>query len=665
VTGGIDPTYLALTPQASDPLPAGLDGMWIETGGSLRVQKMRMDDFSSTTAGYIDINPITNPQITLSDGITPTELNVVTLNNNEISFIDSSGTGTTTSFTTSNLSQITTGPTTITATWEDIINNTNAGTPTLQQVLDAGNEADLSIILKDGLITPLATNTIDDTGVIITETAGVFGVKTNTINKIGYEVREDDGLGHYQEVELQQDNLSFYFNQPSLGYDFDMVLSATTGGGLCGIQHTDRSSTIPSNLTLSTNQNLVFTADNIDLSSSGQLVLPSLASGAYLRYNPTTANELLYSNSATAGGGSPMLSLFQDNATAGSCNLRLQKNTSTTGSPLGEIAFYGRDATAGNPYREFCRIRSAIRNNTAPTNIDGSLDLFALVNGTLTELMRINGQNSEIEFYQPIDTNGNNVNCSTGDLNLTASASATTGNVNITAKTGSVVNINSNVVMDNSETLMIRNTANTIYNSQSQSSVNLIDITNVSNTYSHQLTNTQQLFINQQINTYRNESNAITNTITETDSLSVDIKKLTLETNLVRMTDFLSPNTEQVDITPTSLQFTSSGSASDSLSMYNDSADGGEIDWTNTTGINGLTITSSHSLTLKSTTATYPIQLDSDVINLQNTNTTASTAGSTSVLATTSAIGDITNYLKLQLNGADIWIPYFTSDPSV
>jgi hypothetical protein len=601
----------------------------------------------------------------LSDGL-PSEINVVTLNNNEIALNDFSGTGTTTSFTTTNLSQITTGPTTITATWEDIINNTNAGTPTLQQVLDAGNEADLSIILKDGLITPLATNTIDDTGVIITETAGVFGVKTNTINKIGYEVREDDGLGHYQEVELQQDNLSFYFNQPSLGYDFDMVLSATTGGGLCGIQHTDRSSTIPSNLTLSTNQNLVFTADNIDLSSSGQLVLPSLASGAYLRYNPTTANELLYSNSATAGGGSPMLSLFQDNATAGSCNLRLQKNTSTTGSPLGEIAFYGRDATAGNPYREFCRIRSAIRNNTAPTNIDGSLDLFALVNGTLTELMRINGQNSEIEFYQPIDTNGNNVNCSTGDLNLTASASATTGNVNITAKTGSVVNINSNVVMDNSETLMIRNTANTIYNSQSQSSVNLIDITNVSNTYSHQLTNTQQLFINQQINTYRNESNAITNTITETDSLSVDIKKLTLETNLVRMNDSsTAPTIEQVDITPTYITFQSSGSATDSLSIYNNSANGGEITWSNTTGSNGLTIDSNKALTLKASIATQPLQLDSDVINLVNTNTTASGGGATSVLQTTSAIGDITNYLKFQLNGADIWIPYFTSDPSV
>jgi hypothetical protein len=83
VEGGIDPTYLAFTPQGSDPLPSGLDGIWIETGGSLRVQKTRLDDFSGATAGYIEINPITNPQITLSDGGLP-EINVVTLNNNQI-----------------------------------------------------------------------------------------------------------------------------------------------------------------------------------------------------------------------------------------------------------------------------------------------------------------------------------------------------------------------------------------------------------------------------------------------------------------------------------------------------------------------------------------------------------------------------------------------------
>jgi hypothetical protein len=39
--------------------------------------------------------------------------------------------------------------------------------------------------------------------------------------------------------------------------------------------------------------------------------------------------------------------------------------------------------------------------------------------------------------------------------------------------------------------------------------------------------------------------------------------------------------------------------------MYNDSADGGEIEWSNVSGTNGLTIKSSHSLTLESTTGLF------------------------------------------------------------
>ena len=91
VQGGIDPTYLALTPQLSNPLPSGLQGIWIEDAGlapgSLRVQNMRLDDFSGITPGYINIDPISNPQIKLSDG-GPPELNVVTLNNNEINLYE-------------------------------------------------------------------------------------------------------------------------------------------------------------------------------------------------------------------------------------------------------------------------------------------------------------------------------------------------------------------------------------------------------------------------------------------------------------------------------------------------------------------------------------------------------------------------------------------------
>lgn len=99
VQGGIDPTYLALTPQGSNPLSAGLEGVWIENGGSFRVQKTRLDDFSGTTSGFVDINPINNPQIVLSDGLTPTEINVVTLNNNAILLNDNSLPATSTSIT--------------------------------------------------------------------------------------------------------------------------------------------------------------------------------------------------------------------------------------------------------------------------------------------------------------------------------------------------------------------------------------------------------------------------------------------------------------------------------------------------------------------------------------------------------------------------------------
>jgi hypothetical protein len=196
VQGGIDPTYLALTPQSSVPteLSPGLngDGIWIENGGALRVQKMRLDNFLAGPTGFIDLQPTLNPQITLSDGaFLSTE---VTLNNDEIKLINNQksvtissstpsmiltdGFTTTTPSTTTiqhNLVKVqnnnaisgtsasneatagsivfteTSQPTTIlsrtgvndgtsSATWTDIITSANTG-PTLNEVLTAGNIA--------------------------------------------------------------------------------------------------------------------------------------------------------------------------------------------------------------------------------------------------------------------------------------------------------------------------------------------------------------------------------------------------------------------------------------------------------------------------------------------------------------------------------------------
>ena len=69
VSGGIDPTYLALTPQLNNPIPAGLTGIWIDAtnGNALHADKIYMDVSGSNS--YISFIPNTTNQIILSDGV--------------------------------------------------------------------------------------------------------------------------------------------------------------------------------------------------------------------------------------------------------------------------------------------------------------------------------------------------------------------------------------------------------------------------------------------------------------------------------------------------------------------------------------------------------------------------------------------------------------------
>ena len=407
-------------------------------------------------------------------------------------------------------------------------------------------------------------------------------------------------------------------------------------------------------------------------------------------YNPISAGaNLNIRQGTTGGGGFPLISLFQNDTATGSCNMRLTKNSSTTGSALGEVSFYGRDANAGNPYREFARIRTAIRNNTLPTNIDGSIDFLTQVNGTLTELMRINGQNSEIEFYQPIDLNDNDIKTATGDIELNASAS--TGNGKIILRPKQVLGLETISVPLNSspgDEFVIEKAANmtNFYQSGGATNTNaqmrlgfggvrIVTINPVAPTFgldnaafqtaTHQFVGTDYnltLPSAGEINFINANLDMNGGSITTTSSNQTN----TFNAGSLNIVDTTNPSsTEQVDINATSITFQSSGSASDSLSFYNNSANGGEIDWSNVSGTNGLAITSSHSLTLKATASTYPIELDSDVINLKNTNTTTSTPNHNADIKATSSGLETNKFLKVQLNGADIWIPYFTSDPSL
>jgi hypothetical protein len=106
------------------------------------------------------------------------------------------------------------------------------------------------------------------------------------------------------------------------------------------------------------------------------------------------------------------------------------KNTdSTNGSAIGEISFIAKTAITGNPEREYARIGATIRNN-ASGDVDGSISLQARVNDVLTEVMRINGADNQIEALQTIDLGiSASLISSAGNVNI----SSTTGNVNITA----------------------------------------------------------------------------------------------------------------------------------------------------------------------------------------------------------------------------------------
>ena len=449
VEGGIDPTYLALTPQVSNPLPPGLEGIWIENGGSLRVQKMRMDDFSGTTPGFVDINPISNPQITLSDGITPTEINVVTLNNNEISFNDSSIT-TTTSFTTTTLSQTTTGPTTISATWADIISGA-ASLNTLQEVLTAGNDSDLTIVLKDNLVTPTLTNTISPSSVSITGdgVSGSVGFVVGDVNTVGTATGVISGtVASATTLALSNFTASTapFFSPLNTTITLNSTtttasLGFTSGGAfvnaktmdltLDGITHTSSSG---GNFTINTTDEFNVIADEINATTiTGMSVLSSGAGG--------TANpSLLLVNSNATLNADPTIELYKTGR-----NL-------VGGELVGSISMYGLDATAQKT--EFSRIQTKTEAVTGG-NEDGTLSIFNSVNGTLVETFNFNGGQNENNSFRPLDMNGNALRTTLTNLTIDATASSGTGQVIIQSKTSSNVNINSDLLMTTDKTITL------------------------------------------------------------------------------------------------------------------------------------------------------------------------------------------------------------------
>jgi len=536
VAGGIDPTYLALTPQIFVPpeLSPGVDGngIWIENGGALRVQKMRMDDFSGTLNGYIDLQPTLNPQITLSDGATPSTINEVTLNNNEINLIDYSST-TTTSFSTTSLSYTTAGPTTITATWDDIISGA-ASNNTLQKVLDAGNTASNVSMTLSSASTSLQLNptsaflaTLETPSINIPTTSAqlnnIIGSysynidftwtdSTQTTQSTGVLKQDGDIPNTPASVKpvLELYHADNFTTNDTTKYGINNITLTSTGTPNFNIDTTstgifgwnsltsslNASTFLMSNNTTTNNEFTNITQLGMLTSNSGsdwysfyrasQAVISNVAGTIFTQItkslinivNPTTGQitlspaDISITSSASGAIGSAVLrglgrlSLSTASTVGYTTDYILELTNSnpavgnTTGVPSVSVYKSGRNAVAGDTIasnhiyaknsagtkKEFARIETSVRTSTA-TQEDGSIGFFGALNGTMTEMFRMNSADNRNTCYTALDMSSNSIITTTGNLTLDASGSSGTGNIYITPKSAASIIFSEQLVL--------------------------------------------------------------------------------------------------------------------------------------------------------------------------------------------------------------------------
>jgi hypothetical protein len=108
---------------------------------------------------------------------------------------------------------------------------------------------------------------------------------------------------------------------------------------------------------------------------------------------------------------------------------------------------YGLDAVAQKT--EFARIQTKAEN-VASGNEDGTLSIFNSVNGVISETFNFNGGQNENNSFRPLDMNGNALRTTSGNLPINATASSGTGHIDITSKTGSVINLDANININTS-----------------------------------------------------------------------------------------------------------------------------------------------------------------------------------------------------------------------
>jgi hypothetical protein len=153
------------------------------------------------------------------------------------------------------------------------------------------------------------------------------------------------------------------------------------------------------------------------------------------------------------GTANPALSITKNNATAGF----IYEPKSIIGrnvlqnEELYRMSVLGNTPTLAN--QEFARIEVSCTTLGATGN-DGTIDFWSSVNGTISEVFRMNGADNENNSFRPLDMNGQDVKSSSGNMVITTTSSTGTGTLNINAKnTLTLASATDNVAVSNNLTM--------------------------------------------------------------------------------------------------------------------------------------------------------------------------------------------------------------------
>lgn len=209
-----------------------------------------------------------------------------------------------------------------------------------------------------------------------------------------------------------------------------------TGYGASSIGHSG-----DSDFAVSTNKNLLVASDNLSISAS-TLGITSNSIGF-------TSSPALLINNTNVGVGN----------TTGVPSIELSKTgrNGAVNDVVGSVFFNAKDSLGVE--RTFGKIESTITTTIAPLNHDGALDFYSLINGVNQLVLRLNGADNENNSFRPLDMNGNIIKTSLGFLSIDATSSAGTGQIIITPKSSSNINMNGNVLMTTDKTITLKDSS--------------------------------------------------------------------------------------------------------------------------------------------------------------------------------------------------------------